>query len=85
MYESARQISRASMPVAKTDGGALFERIPSEACAELHRRWAACLAKHAAPVLLNASSVNKQSDDAHVTELVLSLLYSAFAEGNAAR
>jgi len=73
------------MPVAKTDGSALFERIPNEACAELHRRWAACHTKHAAPTLPDASSVNQQSNDAQTTELVLSLIYAAFAEGTAAR
>jgi len=75
----------ARMPFAPQDGGALFDRVPSEACAELHRRWAACHAKYADAGLPAAASGSPSDDGVPPVEVVLALLYSALSEGDAAR
>ena len=72
------------MPVAKKVGDALFEHVPSEACAELHRHWAKCHAEHAA-ASLPAAGGSTELEGEPVLEVVLALLYAALTEGSAAR
>lgn len=71
------------MPFAKKVGGALFERVPSEACSELHRQWARCHAERAAASLPVAGS-SSELESEPVVEIVLALLYAALTEGSAA-
>ena len=73
----------AAMQFAKKVGGALFERVPSDACSELHRQWARCHAEHAAASLPVAGS-SSESESEPVAEIVLALLYAALTEGSAA-
>ncbi len=83
--QPVRSRAVARMPFAPQDGGALFDRVPSEACAELHRRWAACHAKHADAGLPAAASGSPSDGGVPPVEVLLALLYIALSEGDAAR